>query len=48
MLGATDVAKSVMNWVPLSPTNPPTARQQHAMAYDAAHKQVVLFGGRDT
>ncbi|HEY3383501.1 MAG TPA: NBR1-Ig-like domain-containing protein [Vicinamibacterales bacterium] len=33
------------NWVLKSPTNSPTARAGHAMAYDAARGQVVLFGG---
>jgi uncharacterized protein (TIGR03437 family) len=27
------------------PANFPAARERHALAYDAAHGQVVLFGG---
>jgi hypothetical protein len=33
------------NWTKQSPTNSPSARYDAAMAYDAAHSQVVLFGG---
>jgi hypothetical protein len=33
------------NWVQQSPGTSPPARIYHAMAYDAAHGQVVLFGG---
>jgi hypothetical protein len=33
------------NWTQKSPANSPPARFNHAMAYDAAHGQVVLFGG---
>jgi len=33
------------NWAQKSPANSPPARFNHAMAYDAAHGQVVLFGG---
>ena len=32
-------------WTQKSPQNSPPARYQHAMAYDSAHGQVVLFGG---
>ena len=35
------------NWVQRSPAAPPTGRFGHAMAYDATHQQVVLFGGLD-
>jgi len=30
-----------------SVTNPPPARQDHAMAYDSTRKRIVLFGGMD-
>jgi hypothetical protein len=33
------------NWVQMHPAVSPPARYGHAMAYDAATKQVVLFGG---
>ena len=33
------------NWTQKSPATSPPARFSHAMAYDAAHGQVVLFGG---
>jgi uncharacterized protein (TIGR03437 family) len=33
------------NWVPESPQTTPPARYAHAMAYDSAHRQVVLYGG---
>jgi uncharacterized protein (TIGR03437 family) len=33
------------NWTSKSPQNSPSARVAHAMAYDSAHGQVVLFGG---
>jgi uncharacterized protein (TIGR03437 family) len=33
------------NWTQKSPETSPPARQYHAMAYDSAHGQVVLFGG---
>jgi protocatechuate 3,4-dioxygenase beta subunit len=33
------------NWVQLSPATSPPARASYAMAYDAAHGQIVLFGG---
>jgi hypothetical protein len=33
------------NWVQASPANSPPARYSGAMTYDAAHSQVVLFGG---
>jgi hypothetical protein len=32
-------------WAQASPANSPSQRQFHAMAYDTAHGQVVLFGG---
>src|SRR5438093_5651976 len=34
-------------WTQKSPANGPLARAEFAMAYDAAHGQVVLFGGVD-
>jgi hypothetical protein len=33
------------NWTQKTPANRPGARAEHAMAYDSAHGQVVLFGG---
>jgi Kelch motif len=35
------------NWTQMSPANSPTPRYLPAMAYDATHGQVVLFGGYD-
>jgi uncharacterized protein (TIGR03437 family) len=35
------------NWTQKSPSNSPSARVGHAMAYDSAHSQVVLYGGQD-
>jgi len=35
------------NWTQKSPANSPSPRSSHAMAYDAARGQVVLFGGFD-
>jgi len=32
-------------WIQLFPANPPPARAAHAMAFDAARGDVVLFGG---
>jgi uncharacterized protein (TIGR03437 family) len=40
-------AQSALNWTQQSPQTSPTARYRHAMAYDSAHGQVVLFGGTD-
>lgn len=34
-----------MTWAQFTPATRPAARGQHAMAYDAARQQVVLFGG---
>ncbi len=36
---------NTMTWAQFTPATRPAARGQHAMAYDAARKQVVLFGG---
>jgi hypothetical protein len=38
-------ADSVETWMPRATTAAPSARAQAAMAYDAAHHAVVLFGG---
>jgi uncharacterized protein (TIGR03437 family) len=35
------------NWTQKMTSNSPTPRSGHAMAYDSAHGQVVLFGGFD-
>ncbi len=34
-----------VNWTQLQPTDSPSARAGHAMAYDPSRKRVVLFGG---
>ena len=36
------------NWTQKFPQNSPPGRFGHAMAYDAAHGQIVLFGGTNT
>ena len=36
---------SATNWIQFSPTTSPSARSYVAMAYDAASKKVLLFGG---
>ncbi|MBN2491919.1 MAG: hypothetical protein JXQ29_13815 [Planctomycetes bacterium] len=36
------------DWVQRNPVSSPSARQEHALAYDAARRWVVLFGGYDT
>jgi len=33
------------NWTQLTPASSPPARAKHAMAYDAPHQRIVLFGG---
>src|SRR5580658_7534741 len=38
-------AQTAPDWTRQIPQNFPPARQTHAMAYDSAHGQVVLFGG---
>ena len=46
LLGAVCVpAHAQPNWVQESPSASPPARDYAALAYDAAHGQVVLFGG---
>ena len=35
-------------WIQESPATSPSARSDHAMAYDAGHGQTVLFGGGDS
>src|SRR5215470_12725983 len=37
-----------LTWTQKCPTNNPSARTGSAMAYDAGHSQVVLFGGIDS
>jgi hypothetical protein len=34
-------------WTQRHPPNPPAARRDHALTYDAARNRTVLFGGRD-
>src|ERR1039457_1451702 len=41
-------AQTAPNWTQQSPQTSPSARTDHAMAYDSAHGQVVLFGGRNS
>jgi len=36
---------TTMTWAQFAPATRPAARGQHAMAYDAARQQIVLFGG---
>lgn len=38
-------AQTSANWTRQIPQNFPTARAGHAMAYDSAHGETVLFGG---
>lgn len=38
-------AQSSANWSEVMPQTNPPGRNQHALAYDSAHSQVVLFGG---
>jgi hypothetical protein len=49
LLGAfcapTQAQNLVPNWYQQSPATSPSARYIHAITYDAAHGQVVLFGG---
>lgn len=33
------------NWTQLSPANSPPPRENHSLAYDKEHQQLVLFGG---
>jgi uncharacterized protein (TIGR03437 family) len=35
------------NWTQQTPQNSPSARFKHAMAFDSAHSQTVLFGGQN-
>jgi hypothetical protein len=46
VVGAVCVpAHAQLNWVQESQAGKPLERDAHAMAYDAAHDNVVLFGG---
>jgi RHS repeat-associated protein len=36
------------SWTTASPSNPPSARFEPAMGWDAAHNKVVLFGGKSS
>src|SRR5882672_7799738 len=42
------VADGVGQWTQRLPSGGPSARADLAMAYDAAHGQIVLFGGNDS
>src|SRR5579872_6645751 len=39
------VAGAQPNWVQLTPSTVPTAREATVMAYDGARHQIVMFGG---
>ena len=41
-----DVASNT--WTQQNPTTKPSARDNHAMAYDSTNNKVVLFGGKDS
>src|ERR1035441_4529685 len=45
LLTAMLLAQTAGNWTQESPPASPSARDLHSMVYDAAHGQVVLFGG---
>jgi hypothetical protein len=45
LFAGTIAAQSAGNWTQQFPSAPPSPLHGHAMAYDAAHGQVVLFGG---
>jgi uncharacterized protein (TIGR03437 family) len=45
LLAIAAEAQTAPSWTQQSPKASPPARYYHAMAYDAAHGQVVLFGG---
>jgi hypothetical protein len=34
------------DWAKKTPRKSPPPRQDHAMAYDASHRHVILFGGK--
>jgi len=44
-LTATQAQTLAPSWYPQSPSASPSARYIHAITYDGAHNQVVLFGG---
>src|SRR5216683_1014776 len=45
LFAAVTNAQTMANWTRKSPQTSPSARDGHAMVYDSAHGQVVLFGG---
>src|ERR1039457_6660849 len=45
LLTAMLLAQTAGNWTQKSPPASPSARSLHSIVYDAAHGQVVLFGG---
>ena len=45
LLTAMLLAQTAGNWTQKSPLASPSARDLHSIVYDAAHGQVVLFGG---
>jgi len=46
LLASLAHAQSVGTWTRQIPQNFPPPRAEHALAYDVAHSQVVLFGGQ--
>jgi uncharacterized protein (TIGR03437 family) len=45
LAGAVAAAQTAGNWTQKTPATSPPARENHAVAYDSAHGQLVLFGG---
>ena len=43
----TSAAAQTPDWTEITPANSPSARLNHAMAYDSTRGKVVLFGGYD-
>lgn len=47
LVAGSGIASATVTWLRVNPANSPSARSSMAMAYDAAGKKVVLFGGYD-
>ena len=45
LIAAAADAQTAGNWTQKSPATSPPVRENHAVAYDSAHSQLVLFGG---
>ena len=47
ILGCLTVATTgpAQDWTQIKPSTSPSARSDHAMAYDSARQRTVLFGG---